>query len=244
MTGLRVLAVDDLAPALDELCRMLREAPEVGEVVGASDALKALRLLQADRFDAVFLDISMPGLSGLELAQVLARFKTPPPVVFVTAHEQHAVEAFELNAVDYVLKPVREERLAEAVRRVVEGTHPARAAEDDQVAVELGGVTRFISRADITYVEAQGDYARLHTADGSHLLRTPLATLEQEWQAAGFVRIHRSLLVSLPHVDEVRTEAGRCTVVVAGAELAVSRRHTRALRDLLVRRNRPGATSR
>ena len=242
--GLRVLVIDDERPALDELAFLLERDPRVHGVLTSDSATDALRVLQDLSVDAVFLDISMPGLSGLELAQVLARFKTPPPVVFVTAHEQHAVEAFELNAVDYVLKPVREERLAEAVRRVVEGTHPARAAEDDQVAVELGGVTRFISRADITYVEAQGDYARLHTADGSHLLRTPLATLEQEWQAAGFVRIHRSLLVSLPHVDEVRTEAGRCTVVVAGTELAVSRRHTRALRDLLVRRNRPGATSR
>ena len=242
--GLRVLVIDDERPALDELAFLLERDPRVHGVLTSDSATDALRVLQDLTVDAVFIDISMPGLSGLELAQVLARFKTPPPVVFVTAHEQHAVEAFELNAVDYVLKPVREERLAEAVRRVVEGTHPARAAEDDQVAVELGGVTRFISRADITYVEAQGDYARLHTADGSHLLRTPLATLEQEWQAAGFVRIHRSLLVSLPHVDEVRTEAGRCTVVVAGAELAVSRRHTRALRDLLVRRNRPGATSR
>ena len=238
--GLRVLVIDDERPALDELAFLLERDPRVHGVLTSDSATDALRVLQDLSVDAVFLDISMPGLSGLELAQVLARFKTPPPVVFVTAHEQHAVEAFELNAVDYVLKPVREERLAEAVRRVVEGTHPARAAEDDQVAVELGGVTRFISRADITYVEAQGDYARLHTADGSHLLRTPLATLEQEWQAAGFVRIHRSLLVSLPHVDEVRTEAGRCTVVVDGTELAVSRRHTRALRDLLVRRNRPG----
>ena len=165
-------------------------------VLTSDSATDALRVLQDLSVDAVFLDISMPGLSGLELAQVLARFKTPPPVVFVTAHEQHAVEAFELNAVDYVLKPVREERLAEAVRRVVEGTHPARAAEDDQVAVELGGVTRFISRADITYVEAQGDYARLHTADGSHLLRTPLATLEQEWQRRR-VRAHPPLAARL-----------------------------------------------
>ena len=241
-TPLRVLVIDDERPALDELAFLLERDPRVGGVLTSDSATDALRVLQDLSVDAVFLDISMPGLSGLELAQVLARFRTPPPVVFVTAHEQHAVEAFDLNAVDYVLKPVREERLAEAVRRVVEGGAAGRAAEDDQVAVELGGVTRFISRSDIRYVEAQGDYARLHTAEGSHLLRTPLATLEEQWAPAGFVRIHRSLLVSLPHVDEVRTESGRCTVVVGGAELAVSRRHTRELRDLLVRRNRPGAS--
>jgi DNA-binding LytR/AlgR family response regulator len=240
MTGLRVLVIDDERPALDELSFLLERDPRVNGVLTTDSATEALRLLHDLEVDAVFLDIQMPGLTGLELAQVLARFKTPPPIVFVTAHEEHAVEAFDLRAVDYVLKPVREERLSEAVRRVVEGSAQARPTEDDQVAVELGGVTRFIRRADITYVEAQGDYARLHTADGSHLLRTPLATLEEQWQPAGFVRIHRSLLVSLPHVQEVRTESGRCTVVVAGTELAVSRRHTRALRDLLVRRNRPG----
>jgi len=108
------------------------------------------------------------------------------------------------------------------------------------VAVELGGRTRLIARADIRFVEAQGDYARLHTAQGSHLLRTPLATLEQQWRDAGFVRIHRSLLVALPHVSEVRTEGGRCTVMVGDQELVVSRRHTRELRDLLVRRHKPG----
>ena len=171
--GLRVLVIDDERPALDELAFLLERDPRVQGVITSDSATDALRVLQDLPVDAVFLDISMPGLSGLELAQVLARFKAPPPVVFVTAHEQHAVEAFELNAVDYVLKPVREERLAEAVRRVVEGAHPTRVAEDDQVAVELGGVTRFISRGDITYVEAHGDYARLHTAEGSHLLRTP-----------------------------------------------------------------------
>ena len=239
---LRVLVIDDERPALDELSFLLRQDPRIGEVLTSDSATDALRALQEIQVDAVFLDISMPGLSGLELAQVLARFKEPPPVVFVTAHERHAVDAFELNAVDYVLKPVRPDRLAEAIRRVVEGG-ARQARPEDQIAVELGGRTRFVSRADITYVEAQGDYARLHTGEGSHLLRAPLTTLEQQWREAGFVRIHRSLLVSLPHVEEIRTEGGRCTVIVDGQELQVSRRHTRELRDLLVRRNRPGGGS-
>jgi len=160
----------------------------------------------------------------------------------VTAHDEHAVDAFELNAVDYVLKPVRDARLAEAVRRIVDARGGGRPASDDNIAVELGGVTRFVSRAEVRYVEAQGDYARLHTHEGSHLLRVPLTSLEEEWRDAGFVRIHRSLLVALGHIEQVRMDAGRCTVLVDGTELAVSRRHTRELRDLLVRRTRPGTT--
>ncbi|GAB2871027.1 LytTR family DNA-binding domain-containing protein [Myroides odoratimimus subsp. xuanwuensis] len=210
------------------------------EVIATDSATDALRMLQDLEVDVVFLDVQMPGLSGLDMAQVLARFKAPPPVVFVTAHEEHAVEAFELRAVDYVLKPVREERLAEAVRRVVEGGVRPAPASDDQVPVERGGVTRFLSRSEITHVEAQGDYARLHTPSGSHLLRTPLSALEEEWGPAGFVRIHRSLLVALAHISEVRMEGGRCTVVVAGSELVVSRRHTRQLRELLIRRGTTG----
>ncbi len=237
---LRVLVVDDERPALDELAFLLGRDERVGEVLTSDSAAEALRLLQADPVDAVFLDVAMPGLSGLELAQVLAQFREPPAVVFVTAHDEHAVDAFELHAVDYVLKPVRDERLREAVRRVAEAGAPA-PPSDESIAVELGGVTRFVARSEVSYVEAQGDYARLHTATGkSHLLRVPLTQLEEEWRDAGFLRIHRSLLVSMAHVEEVRTEAGRCTVLVHGAELAVSRRHTRALRDLLVRRARPG----
>ena len=111
-------------------------------------------------------------------------------------------------------------------------------SRDAQIPVERGGVTRFLSRSEIRYAEAQGDYARLHTAGGSHLLRSPLTTLEEEWAAAGFVRIHRSLLVNLAHIDEVRVVGGRCSVVVGGTELGVSRRHTRELRDLLTRRGK------
>jgi DNA-binding LytR/AlgR family response regulator len=235
VSGLKVLVVDDERPALDELAYLLMQDPRVGEVLTCDSATETLRELQEIEVDAVFLDVQMPGLTGLELAQVLARFREPPPIVFVTAHDQHAVEAFELQAVDYVLKPVRADRLAEAVRRVVDGTADRGTAVDLQVPVELGGVTRFVARSAIGYVEAQGDYARLHTAGGSHLVRTPLSQLEEEWAPAGFVRIHRSLLVSLAHVAEVRMDAGRCTVVVAGAELQVSRRHTRQLRDLLLR---------
>ena len=245
-----MLVVDDERPALDELAFLLDGDDRVGEVLTSDSATEGLRILHEAEVDCVFLDIQMPGLTGLELAQVLTRFRTPPLIVFVTAHEGHAVEAFDVQAVDYVLKPVRQDRLAEAVRRVVnavEGVGDRAPTRDDaQVAVERGGVTRFVRRSDISHVEAHGDYARLHTSDDAHLLRAPLATLEEEWADAGFVRIHRSLLVSLAHVREVRMDSGRCTVVVGdpAVELGVSRRHTRELRELLLQNRtvptRPG----
>ena len=239
---LRVLAVDDEAPALDELAWMLGRHECISQVVPARSGEAALRVLHEEQVDAIFMDVQMPGLSGLDLARVLSRFTTQPPVVFVTAHEQHAVDAFELNVVDYVLKPVRDERLDQAVRRVVRQLHGrARAAApaDESSVVELAGVSRLVPRSDVLFVEAQGDYARLHTATESHLVRVPLTTLADQWHDAGFVRIHRSSLVALGHITEWRTEGGRTTVVVGGHELVVSRRHTRALRDLLVRRAQP-----
>ncbi|MCP3759915.1 LytTR family DNA-binding domain-containing protein [Streptomyces sp. TBY4] len=288
---LRVLAVDDEKPLLEELLYLLRSDPRVLSAEGACDATEALRRITralesgpggADGIDVVFLDIHMAGLTGLDIARLLAGFARPPLIVFVTAHEGFAVQAFDLKAVDYVLKPVRPERLAEAVRRAcaqsgLSGEQPApvapggvaavpaaRAAAPaspgapatglpaavatgagtdrvtdrgpDQIAVELGGVTRFVAIADIAYVEAQGDYARLHTDEGtSHLVRIPLATLEERWAARGFVRIHRRHLVALARIDELRLDSGTTTVRVGSAELQVSRRHTRELRDLLMR---------
>lgn len=235
---LDVLVVDDEAPARAELAYLLGEDPRVGRVLTAADADAALRMLTDTPVEVVFCDIKMPRLGGLELARVMARFARRPQIVFVTAYDEHAVDAFELQAADYVMKPVRRERLAEAVRRVVTaGTAaPGHGSDDEIIAVELGGVTRFVRRSHVRYVEAQGDYARLHTASGSHLLRTSLAQLEESWSDAGFVRIHRSSLVSIEHIDEVRICDGHTSVRIGTDELVVSRRHTRALRDRLAAR--------
>ena len=233
--GLTVLAVDDEPPALDELAYLLRADPRVGDVLVAGDAVEALRVLDGRPVEAVFLDIRMPGLSGLDLARVLARFAVPPPVVFVTAYDDAAVDAFALSAVDYLLKPLRADRLAEAVRRVAGAGQPGPVSEET-VPVELGGVTRFVAVADVLFVEASGDYARLHTASGSHLVRVSLATLEERWAAAGFLRVHRSYLVAAAHIGQLRVEpGGGHSVVVGGTPLPVSRRHSRELKDRLVR---------
>jgi DNA-binding LytR/AlgR family response regulator len=248
--GLRALLVDDEAPALSELAFLLRRDPRIGEIRTATSGADALRALDARSFDVVFCDIKMPGLDGMDFARVLARFTERPQIVFVTAYDEHAVDAFEVRATDYVMKPVRSDRLTEAVRRVMAARSRSATSgglvpgdevsarpnlADETIPIELGGVTRFIQRSQVLYAEAHGDYARLHTATGSHLVRISLTTLEDRWGASGFVRIHRSTLVSLPQVTEVRMDRGRCSVRLQGVELQVSRRHTRDLRDRLLR---------
>jgi DNA-binding LytR/AlgR family response regulator len=250
---LSVLVVDDEVPALEELTFLLRRDPRVKRAVAASDPAAALRDLSrmraaGDRLDAVFLDVRMPGLDGLDFSRLLAGFARPPAVVFVTAHDDFAVAAFELGALDYLLKPVRQERLAEAIRRVAAAVQRREAAEaggappphaDETIPVELAGRTRLVSRSAVYYAEAHGDYVRLHTTEGKkYLVRMPLAALARRWRAAGFIRIHRSTLVSADHISEVRFDEGRAVVQVGGTFLPVSRRHTREVRDLLVRRFR------
>ncbi|MFI7586311.1 LytR/AlgR family response regulator transcription factor [Spongisporangium articulatum] len=239
---LRTLVVDDEAPARDELAFLLRQDPRIGSLRTAGSAAAALKELEAEPVDVVFCDIAMPGLDGLDLARVLARFASRPQLVFVTAYEQHAVDAFDLQACDYLLKPVRAHRLSEAVRRAVESGTPGASGDrpepDETIPVELAGVTRFVRRSQVLYVEAQGDYARLHVRGPgrvtSHLLRIPLSTLEERWAAAGFVRIHRSTLVAAAHVEEFGADAGRFWVTLSGRTLPVSRRHARAVREQLV----------
>lgn len=244
---LRVLAVDDEAPALDELGYLLGRHPDVAEVISAPDATAALRALTDDCPDAVFLDINMPGLSGLELAGVLGNFTAPPELVFVTARDDKALAAFELGAVDYLLKPIREDRLDEAVRRVLGHRsrpavgRPEPPAAEDVIPVELGGVTQLVRRETVGWVEAEGDYARLHAASGAHLVRIPLSLLEERWRARGFQRVHRSYLVSLGMVTGLRSSAAgtmvklRANGASPAVELPVSRRQSRELRDRLIR---------
>ncbi|HYN56172.1 MAG TPA: LytTR family DNA-binding domain-containing protein [Motilibacterales bacterium] len=257
--GLRVLAVDDEPPALGELTYLLEQSEGVAEVIAASSAADALAALQSREVDAVFLDIRMPGIDGLALAGILTRFATPPPVVFVTAYDNHAVDAFEVAAVDYLLKPIRAERLALALTRVraalesrrgaasepglvgSDGPAPEVAPEprDETIAVELGGVTRYLRRSDVVYVEASRDYVRLCTRSGGHLVRVPLTSLEERWEPAGFVRVHRRYLVNSAFVEGLRSVAGRVSVDLgAGQAVPVSRRFTPEVRAALVQRHR------
>jgi DNA-binding LytR/AlgR family response regulator len=227
----------------------VREATPAAHQNGAralANPMTGTRVAERTDVEVVFLDIRMPGLDGLELARVFSSMAVPPSVVFVTAHDDRAVDAYEVGAVDYLLKPLRAERLAASLDRILANrtagsAEPVREenGEDEVIPVELAGTTKLVPRSAVRYVEAQGDYARLHTHEGSHLVRIPLSVLEDRWRDAGFVRIHRSFLVSLPLVTELRLSGSGYVVRVGNgpdcAELPVSRRHTRELKDRLVR---------
>lgn len=231
--------VDDEAAALAELSRLLRTAFRIAPVDTAANSRDALRCLQERLYDIVFLDARMP--DGIELASLLRRFALPPAIVFVTAHGEYAVRAFELGVCDYLLKPVSRARLGAAVDRALRRTVDRRdrswaGDSSDMVPVQASGRTRLVFRDEVRWGEAAGDYVRLHTMDGdSHLVRVPISHLEKRWSAHGFIRIHRGYLVSLKYVTEFSVAGSIHTVTVGGRSLPVSRRHLRDVRDRVLR---------
>lgn len=254
---LRVLAVDDEPLALADLGRMLHASPLVGEVVTAGGGEEALDRLSDGAFDLLLLDVRMPGLDGVRLARVVRRFSAPPALVFVTAHEEAAVEAFALRAVDYLLKPVGTARLEEALQRVRDegpadesGPPPApvppevptpspqdAAADPELVSVDnvRGGGTRLVRRGSILFVEARGDHVRIVADDGRFLLRARLGDLEARWAPAGFVRVHRGYLANLRRAVELDPQLGGTALLrfPDGSEVPVARREVAALRRRL-----------
>jgi len=239
---MKVLAVDDELPALADLVRMLEASPVVERVEAAASAAEALVALgDGETIDAVFLAVRMPGLDGLELARVLRRFERPPAVVFVSAFDDAAVDAFELAAVDYLVKPVSRTRLDEAIERVARrsaGTEPAvPAAEDETLAVDVlrGGATRLVARSTILYLQAHGDYVRVASTEGRFLVRARLSDLEERWARHGFARVHRGFVVNLRRAVEVRPRLNGTAVLVMadGAEVPIARRQVGELRRRL-----------
>ena len=236
--GLDVLVVDDEGPALADLARQLRALPETAEVRTAASGHEALRTLAERPFDAVFLDVRMPGIDGLELARVLRRFETPPAVVFVSAYETGAVGAFELKALDYLMKPVSRRRLAEALSRVREARRgaTARAADDVVPLPTLRGGTRLVPRESILFLEADGDYVRVICDKERFLMRGRVSDLARRWRPHGFVQVHRGYVANLRRAVEVRPQLnGTATLAFPdGREIPVARRKVSELRKELV----------
>jgi DNA-binding LytR/AlgR family response regulator len=238
----RVLAVDDERPALEDLGRLLRSSAHVDDVELAQSPRDALVRVGEAHFDALFLDVRMPGMDGVELARVLARFADPPALVFVSAYETAAVQAFELHALDYLMKPVSRKRVEEALARVAaERAAPAPAAAtpeeaDDLIPVDAPrGGTRLLARSSILYGQAYGDYVRIVGDDGRFLMRTTLAELERRWEPFGFARVHRGYLANLRRAVELHPLMnGTATLRFAdGHGVPISRRQVSELRRRL-----------
>lgn len=246
---LRVLAVDDERSALADLARLLCEHPDVSAVSTADSGAAALQALTRSHIDAVFLDVRMPDIDGVELGRVLNLFDAPPAIVFVSAYESAAVAAFELGAADYVMKPVTRQRIAEALERVTRGVpvdRPAGQVVDEEpeidshsevLAVYLprGSSVHLLPRSSILYLEAFGDYQRVFSTEGRFLLRASLLDLERKWATYGFVRVHRKFIVNLRHATSVRQHTTGAWMITfsEGSEVPIARRHLADLRRQL-----------
>ena len=232
---MKVLVVDDEPLARGRLARMLMRVPDVERVDEADGADAALRSIAAARPDLVFLDIQMPQVDGLALAERAGM----PLCIFTTAHLEYAAEAFDLDAVDYLAKPVRQERLEEALartrRRLAAGGRAGAPPEGDfQLVVHEAGKVRFVDARRATFFRAVDKYTELMVDGRVLLVRESLDTLEERLGCVGFVRVHRASLVRLDAVVELRgSEGGAEVKLSSGACLPVSRRLLPELRQRL-----------
>jgi two-component system LytT family response regulator len=241
---IRTLVVDDEDIARERLRQMLTSIPDV-EVVGeAADGEGAIQMTVELRPDLLLLDIQMPGVGGLEVAACLPHPR--PKIVFCTAFDMYAVKAFELHAIDYLLKPVSLHRLAQAIERIRQ--RELHDADDDvdrltravpaaslRLLARCGGRYKVIPQREVLYFSSEGGLTKLHTRDRGYVLEPTLSDLEERLDAAAFFRISRAAIVKLDSVAEVRPQAGGTADVVLnnGATLEVSRRRVRELLERL-----------
>jgi two-component system LytT family response regulator len=253
---LRVIVVDDEALGRRGIISRLARHDDieiVAECAGGREAIEAIRTLEPD---LLFLDVQMPGLDGFDVVRELGA-AARPHVIFVTAWQQHAVRAFDIHALDYLLKPVDDDRFEEALARargelarerdsqlgrkvagLVAGVEPKRrAGPADRYALRLKGRTVIVRHAEIDWIEAQGDYVRIHSGAKSWLVRDTMGAVERDLGSPRFLRIHRSAIVNADRVQEVRTfDGGDGRVVLRdGTELPLGRRHRQAVERLLRR---------
>lgn len=234
---LKAIIVDDEAPARSELKYLLDEHEQVEVVAEAASVREAVEKLKECPCDVVFLDINMPEATGLQLADALQRLKLPPAVIFVTAYSEHALDAFKVNAIDYLVKPVETERLAQAIARVVEHVSlHVKAQKSERIPVEKGGKKVLIGIDKIRFVMARDDYAYLQTDVDRYFSTVSLAQLEKRLDGHGFFRVHRGYLVNLAMVEEVESvSGGTLLLTLSGTEekIPVSRRRVSALKKAL-----------
>ncbi len=245
---MRVLIVDDEKLARDRLRELLSDIGGhdiIGEAMNGNEAVEKTSELNPD---VLLMDIRMPGMDGLEAAMHLLGMDTPPSVIFTTAYDQHALDAFEVNAVDYLLKPIRKDRLANALtkahkltaKQIQEITHARpESPSRTHISVHLRGNIRLVPLPEIIYFLADSKYVAVRTAAEEHLIEDSLVNLEREF-AERFIRIHRNALVSTSHIKGIEkspSSTWQVTLKDIDRRLDVSRRHAAAVRRWA--RNRP-----
>jgi two-component system response regulator AlgR len=245
MGSLQVLVVDDESLARSRLRTLLSDCASPSAVVAgeAANAMEAMEALRRRAYDAVLLDVHMPGADGLALAQALRGMANEPAVVFVTAHAEHAVAAFELEAVDYLTKPVRLERLQVALQKIerVVAARPGKGEGAETLVIQDRGRTERVPLSEVLYFKAELKYITVRTSARSYILDASLSELEER-HAAHFLRVHRNALVARRAVRALEKhddpeEGDGWAVRLNGIEesLAVSRRQLSAVREALTR---------
>lgn len=237
----RALIVDDEPSARAELRYLLEESGAARVVGEASTAEEAYELIKAVDYDVVFLDVRMPGMKGTELARLIKDFDSPPLVVFVSAYGEYAVDAFEIDATDYLVKPVSEERIAETIKRLKEKIRSGGVLDierkPEKIFIDQGDRKIPLPISKVYFFEAQDDYSRLHTYDRSFLVNYSLKHLEEKLRPVNFLRVHRKYLVNMDKITEVITLSRSAYVLKLSdsrkSEIPVSRRKAAEIRRLM-----------
>lgn len=234
---IRALVVDDEPLARRNLTVLLRRDPDIGFVGECGSGADAIKEIRGTRPDLVFLDVQMPEYDGFDVLELLGS-DIPPTIIFVTAHDEYALRAFEAGALDYLLKPVDDARFHRAVNRAKDKlTHYAelRPQSVERLVVKSAGQVVFLNVPEIDWIEAADYYACLHVGDNTHLLRRTLSELEQDLDAGMFCRIHRSVIVNLDRIRglELKDDGEYEVVLRSGVRLRLSRRFRRNLDDRL-----------
>lgn len=237
---LRTLIVDDEPLAIERMQVLCAELPQLQVIGTASDGESALRLSEKLNPDLLLLDMTMPGKDGLQVAAEAGKMVTPPAVIFVTAHENFAVEAFDLEAVDYVLKPVATERLERAIERAL--SRKSRAADGEPG--ESAWLSEFwvphrsellrIDVAEVYRIDAERDYVRLHVGETSYLLLQTIAGLEEKLDPEKFIRIHRSTILRRDFITGLKHEGLGvwCAELADGEELRIGRTYLKKVKAM------------
>ncbi|HZH94603.1 MAG TPA: LytTR family DNA-binding domain-containing protein [Flavisolibacter sp.] len=217
---MKCLIVDDNKLARMAMKQLVGQINELELVQECEDAMQAYNAINTETIDLVFLDVEMPGMSGLELIRNLGSKK--PLIIFTTAKENYAVEAFELNVIDYLVKPIKPARFIQSVEKAHEvfssNKLEVKVGEQEFVFIKDNGVLKRIGVEDILYLEAMGDYVKVHTAQRFHVLHATLKSIEEKLPVARYIRVHRSYIVALNKIDSIQEgviSIGKTTVPIA-----------------------------